>query len=59
MSDDKLGADMGQPRDYIYRVVGQPDRLIRFCCKDCLKGFNGNPDKYLKLIDAAAAKKKG
>src|SRR5882672_5215403 len=33
VSDDKLGGDMGKPQDYIYRVAGAPDRLIRFCCK--------------------------
>src|SRR5260221_2356868 len=60
VSDDKLGGDMGKPQDYIYRVAGAPDRLIRFCCKDCLKDFNENPAKYLKMLDdAAAAKAKG
>ncbi len=56
VSGDKLGGDMGEPADYIYRVDGKPDRLISFCCKDCVKDFNENPDKYLKALDAAAAK---
>jgi hypothetical protein len=61
VSDDKLeGGDMGKPVDLIYRQEGKPDRLIRFCCKDCLKDFNENPAKYLKILDeAAAAKAKG
>lgn len=58
VSGDKLdGGDMGKPQDYIYKQEGKPDRLIRFCCKDCLKDFNKNPGKYLKIIDDAAAKK--
>ena len=28
-------------------------RLIRFCCKGCVKSFNKNPEKYLKEIDSA------
>lgn len=61
VSDDKLeGGDMGKPVERIYRQEGKPDRLIRFCCKDCLKDFNANPTKYLKTLDdAAAAKAKG
>ena len=58
VSNDKLGGDMGQPQDYIYREEGKPDRLVRFCCKDCLKDFNADSAKYLGLIDAAVAKKK-
>lgn len=58
VSNDKLGGDMGLPQDYIYREEGKPDRLVRFCCKDCLKDFNADPAKYFGLIDAAAAKKK-
>ncbi|MBX3750164.1 MAG: hypothetical protein KF897_08755 [Opitutaceae bacterium] len=57
VSEDKLGGDMGKPADFIYRVEGKPDRLISFCCKDCVKDFNKDPEKYLKVLDAAAAKK--
>ena len=56
VSGDKLGADMGKPVDYIYRQEGKPDRLITFCCKDCVKDFNKNPAKYLKALDEATAK---
>lgn len=57
VSKDKLGGDMGKPVDFIYRVEGQSDRLISFCCKDCIKDFNKDPAKYLKVLDEAAAKK--
>ena len=57
VSDDKLDGDMGKAQDFIYRKAGAPDRLIRFCCKDCIKDFNKDPAKYLKTLDDAAAKK--
>ena len=56
VSEDKLGGDMGKPVDFIYRVEGKPDRLISFCCKDCIKDFNKDPEKYLKVLDGAAKK---
>ena len=52
VSGDKLGGDMGQPVDLIYK-----NRLVRFCCPDCRKDFNKDPDKFItKLNDAAIAK---
>ena len=51
VSGDKLGGDMGKPVDL---VVG--NRLVRFCCPDCVKDFNKNPAKFLKMIDDAAQK---
>jgi hypothetical protein len=48
------GGDMGGPIDYIHKEAGQPDRLVRFCCKACLKDFKKAPAKYLKQIDEAA-----
>lgn len=59
VSDDKLGGDMGEPVDYIYRVQGKPDRLISFCCKDCVKDFNKEPNKYLSILDRSARGTKG
>jgi len=56
VSEDKLGGDMGKPVDFIYRVEGKPDRLVIFCCKDCVKDFNEDPEKYLKILDGAAKK---
>jgi hypothetical protein len=46
----KLG-EMGDPVDYVYK-----ERLVRFCCKGCIKKFEKEPDKYLALIDEAAKK---
>jgi len=52
VSGDKLG-EMGDP--YVYAYKG---REIKFCCKGCLKDFNKEPAKYIKLIDEAEAKAK-
>jgi hypothetical protein len=57
VSGDKLDGDMGAPFDYIYKEDGKPDRLVRFCCKNCVKDFKKDPAKYLKMIDDAAAAK--
>lgn len=60
VSDEAIGGSMGEGVDYVYQQEGKPDRLVRFCCKDCRKDFDQEPAKYLKLIDEAAAKvKKG
>lgn len=57
VSDEKLEeTDMGKPVDFVYRVAGQPDRLVTFCCKHCVKDFKKDPAKYLKKLDEAAAK---
>jgi hypothetical protein len=55
--DDLDEADMGGPKEFVYKRAGQPDRLVRFCCGDCVKDFSKEPAKYLKAIDDAAAKK--
>ena len=39
------------------RPAGQPDRLVRFCCNDCLDDFQKTPAKFLAMIDTAKAKK--
>jgi YHS domain-containing protein len=52
VSGDKLG-EMGAPFVYAYK-----GREIKFCCKGCLKDFNKDPAKYIKLIDEAEAKAK-
>jgi len=58
VSGDKLEAgDMGPPINYVYKEEGKPDRLVRFCCKGCIKKFKKDPAKYLKEIDDAAAAK--
>ncbi len=56
VSGDKLGT-MGKPREYAYRVAGQPDQLVRFCCGGCLEDFEKEPAKFLAKIDAAKAGK--
>jgi YHS domain-containing protein len=58
VSGEKLeGGDMGKAQEFIYKQEGQPDRLVRFCCKGCQKDFNKDPAKYLKKLDEAAAGK--
>ena len=58
VSGDKLAdGDMGPPINYVYKEEGKPDRLVRFCCKGCIKKFKKEPAKYLKEIDDAAAAK--
>jgi YHS domain-containing protein len=52
VSGDKLG-EMGEPFVYAYK-----GREIKFCCKGCLKDFNKDPEKYIKLIQEAEAKAK-
>jgi YHS domain-containing protein len=52
ISGDKLG-EMGDPFVYTYK-----DREIKFCCKGCLKDFNKDPKKYIKMIEEAEAKAK-
>ena len=44
-------------QDMVYREPGKPDRLVRFCCKSCIKDFEKDPARFLKLLDEAAAKK--
>jgi hypothetical protein len=59
VSGEKLEGDMGGPIDYIHKEAGKPDRLVRFCCKSCVKDFKKDPAKYLKKIDDAAMAKMG
>ncbi|MBI2497469.1 MAG: hypothetical protein HYV75_05980 [Opitutae bacterium] len=58
VSEEEIGGAMGEGVDYVYQQADKPDRLVRFCCKDCRKDFDKEPAKYLKLIDEAAAKAK-
>lgn len=48
---------MGAPIDYLYSSKDkdgkESTRLVRFCCKSCVKDFNKDPQKYLSKIDAA------
>jgi hypothetical protein len=58
VSDEKLGGSMGKPYEYTYKQAGQPDRVVQFCCKDCVADFEKEPAKYLAKLDAAVAAKK-
>ena len=42
------GDNLEDPVDALYG-----DRLLRFCCKGCLRSFNKNPAKFLPRLDAA------
>lgn len=50
VSGDKLG-EMGKPYVFVYK--GQE---VKLCCPNCKKDFDKDPAKYLKKIQAAAAK---
>ena len=45
------GDDLGGMGETVNTLYG--DRLIRFCCKGCLRSFNKNPSKYLPKLDSA------
>ena len=53
VSGDKLGGEMGDPIDCVFA-----NRLVRFCCPDCLKDFSKNPWKFMAKIDEAGKAKK-
>lgn len=57
-SGEKLGS-MGKSPEYIYRVTGQADRLVVFCCAGCEEDFLQEPAKHLAKIDSAKAKGNG
>ena len=46
------GDDLGSMGETVNTLYG--DRLIRFCCKGCLRSFNKNPGKYLPKLEAPA-----
>jgi hypothetical protein len=52
VSDEDLGS-MGDAPEYIYRVAGQPDRLVVVCCDGCSEDFLSEPARFLAKIDAA------
>ena len=51
VSGDKLGGDMGKPVTLIYK-----DQEMKFCCKDCVKDFNQDPQKWMQKFDEEKAK---
>ena len=52
VSGDKIG-EMGKPTSLIYK--GQE---IKFCCPDCVKDFNKDPDKYMQKLAESEQKAK-
>ncbi|MES2694986.1 MAG: hypothetical protein V4773_16055 [Verrucomicrobiota bacterium] len=57
VSDEPLGS-MGEFISFTHKEAGKPDRVVRFCCEGCIEDFKADPAKFLKKIDAAAAKQK-
>ena len=51
VSGEKLG-EMGKPVK-----VTSDGTEVQLCCKSCIKDFNKDPAKYVKLVKDAAAKK--
>ena len=51
VSGDKLGGPMGAP--VVEHYNGEE---VQFCCKDCVKDFQKDPEKYLKRLHDVAAK---
>lgn len=45
VTDEELGA-MGEPYDYLYGT-----RLVRFCCKGCVRSFEKDPAKYVARLN--------
>jgi hypothetical protein len=57
VSGDELNG-MGHSIVYTYKEKDKPDRIVKFCCKDCVTDFNKDPQKYLAILDAAEQKMK-
>ncbi len=51
VSGEPLGS-MGEPINHV-----DGTRLVRLCCKGCVKGYKKDPAKHLATIDAALIKK--
>ena len=50
VSGDTLG-EMGKPV-----VIIKDGQEVKLCCKDCIKDFNKDPQKYLKMIQEKSKK---
>lgn len=58
ISGDKLGGDMGPLVVFIYQDKTKGiNQEIKFCCPMCKPKFLKDPDKYMKIIHDAEAKK--
>lgn len=49
VTNDDLGDD---PINITYK-----GRLVRLCCKSCVKKFNANPEKYVAILNQQTAKR--
>jgi hypothetical protein len=59
VSGEKLGGDMGPPIVFVYQDAAKGiNQEIKFCCPMCKPDFLKDPDKYMKIIQAAEAKAK-
>jgi YHS domain-containing protein len=47
---------MGDTVKETYKDASGKETEVRFCCKKCVKKFAQDPDKYLKILNDAAAK---
>jgi hypothetical protein len=52
VTGEKLGG-MGEAHVFTYK-----GREIKLCCKGCVKAFEKEPDKYIKMLEAAEKKAK-
>lgn len=59
VSGDELGGGGMEVFEYMHKEEGKPDRLVRFCCKDCVRDFKKTPTRYLAKIDAAKSQLAG
>jgi hypothetical protein len=50
VSGDTLG-EMGKPV-----IIVKDGQEVKLCCKDCIKDFNKDPQKYLKMIQEKSKK---
>ena len=55
VSGEKLG-EMGKPIEFVYTNNGA-NQEVKFCCPMCQPKFLKDPDKYMKVIKEAEAKK--
>lgn len=51
VSGETLGG-MGSPVDLVFR-----NRLVRFCCNNCVGDFRKHPESFLRKLDKAAIEK--
>lgn len=52
ISEEAFGGEMGKPVKVTHEGTD-----VYLCCKSCLKDFNANPARYVKMVKDAAAKK--